>query len=64
MGYNLNNSKVHFDKWLDYISPWNSSMVQRERVVWVSLEEVPLQVWHEKLFMSLGNSLGNFFQDG
>ena len=49
----LKGSKV--SGWFDYICPWNNSPMKREVVVWVCLEDVPLQVWHEKFFKSLGN---------
>ena len=34
--------------------------MKREIFVWVVLEEVILQVWHDKFFESLGNSWGHF----
>ena len=46
--------------WFDDIAPWKESTKARESFVWVLLEEVPLQVWHPKVFQSLGNSWGQF----
>ncbi|XVF36337.1 hypothetical protein REPUB_Repub19eG0049700 [Reevesia pubescens] len=43
---------------LDHIALWNFSDVQRQVAVWVNLEEVPLLVWHDDFFKSLGNSWG------
>ena len=54
----LNGAKV--SGWFDCICPWNSSPMKREVAVWVSLEDVPLLIWHEKFFTSLGNRWGSF----
>ena len=42
------------------VIPWGESVMKRETFVWVLLEEVPLQVWHNKFFESLGNRWGSF----
>ncbi|XVF31576.1 hypothetical protein REPUB_Repub17cG0002600 [Reevesia pubescens] len=57
--------KVHkdlFEVCFDLIEPWSPSSIQREIAFWVCLEEVPLQVWHEDFFRSLGDCWGTFLK--
>ena len=44
--------------WFADLRPCCSSRMMREATLWVTLEEIPLQVWHEKFFAFLGNSWG------
>ncbi|XVE94526.1 hypothetical protein REPUB_Repub02eG0016300 [Reevesia pubescens] len=54
--------KVILDKLLDCHNPWNHSLVQREIAYWVTLEEVPIHIWHINFFKSLGDSWGSFIR--
>ncbi|XWS18638.1 hypothetical protein CRYUN_Cryun32bG0062000 [Craigia yunnanensis] len=58
MAEQLNNDKMK--TWFYGLYPWGCSTRKKGTTVWVMLEEVPLQVWHEKFFASLGNSRGHF----
>ncbi|XVF28223.1 hypothetical protein REPUB_Repub15cG0011000 [Reevesia pubescens] len=56
----LESNKLCSQELFQFIEPWNFSSNQREVAMWISLEEVPLVVWHEQFFQSLGNSWGIF----
>ncbi|XVF04128.1 hypothetical protein REPUB_Repub05bG0055400 [Reevesia pubescens] len=56
----LESNKLCSQELFQFIEPWNFSSNQREIAMWISLEEVPLVVWHEQFFQSLGNSWGTF----
>ncbi|XVF38857.1 hypothetical protein REPUB_Repub20aG0138200 [Reevesia pubescens] len=60
-----NQLKVHravFDKFFDDLLPWDNPSALNCIAVWVTLEGVPLQIWHERFFSSLGNSWGSFLK--
>ncbi|XVE51579.1 hypothetical protein DITRI_Ditri02bG0052800 [Diplodiscus trichospermus] len=42
------------------LAPWKNSLGHKKLAIWITLEDVPLQIWHEKFFMSIGNSWGDF----
>ncbi|XVE49755.1 hypothetical protein DITRI_Ditri01bG0106800 [Diplodiscus trichospermus] len=48
------------DNFFKVIQPWTDGSIRREYVVEVELEEMPLQLWHENFFSSLGNRRGSF----
>ena len=39
-----------FKSWFFDLVPWSESSIKRETFVWVLLEEVSLQVWHNFFF--------------
>ncbi|XVF27244.1 hypothetical protein REPUB_Repub14bG0089800 [Reevesia pubescens] len=60
-GY-LKDHRELFESHFDVIIPWYNSSFKKEIVVWIFLKDVPLQIWHEKLFRSLGNRWGSFLK--
>ncbi|OMP05529.1 hypothetical protein COLO4_08777 [Corchorus olitorius] len=44
------------------IESWELSSIQRSSLVWVTLEEVPLDLWHENFFTALCNDWGKLIK--
>ncbi|XVE63862.1 hypothetical protein DITRI_Ditri07aG0055300 [Diplodiscus trichospermus] len=56
----LNGDKGMKEQFFEVIQPWSKDFQSREYAIWVQLEEVPLHLWHENIFSSLGNRWGTF----
>ncbi|XVF51723.1 hypothetical protein PTKIN_Ptkin04bG0207700 [Pterospermum kingtungense] len=41
---------------------WNNAGAERDLAVWVNMEEVPLQLWNEQFFKSIGDCWGSFIR--
>ncbi|XVE66605.1 hypothetical protein DITRI_Ditri08aG0091900 [Diplodiscus trichospermus] len=56
----LNGESGTKEKYFEEMQPWSDNSIHREYAIWVQLEEVPLHLWHENFFSSLGNRWGSF----
>ncbi|XVF82531.1 hypothetical protein PTKIN_Ptkin16aG0057100 [Pterospermum kingtungense] len=50
------------EDYLDSCKIWNNSVAERDLAVWVNMEEVPLQLWNEQFFKSIGDCWGSFIR--
>ncbi|XVE52570.1 hypothetical protein DITRI_Ditri02bG0132100 [Diplodiscus trichospermus] len=51
----LDKAPLIAESWFEVWEEWNHSMAQREFDVWICMEEVPLQLWNEHFFKSMGD---------
>lgn len=49
-----------FSKWVTEIRPWNPTLVQTERTVWVTVKAVPIHIWYEETFKRISLLVGKF----
>ncbi|GKV32990.1 hypothetical protein SLEP1_g41549 [Rubroshorea leprosula] len=47
-------------QWFKDIKPWNSSIVAKERFVWLRCQGVPVHAWGHNFFEAIGSVWGNF----
>ncbi|XVE68886.1 hypothetical protein DITRI_Ditri09bG0105200 [Diplodiscus trichospermus] len=52
----LSSFNETFDSCFEDLRPWSQASLQREVAVRISLEEVPLHLWNEQFFRSLGDN--------
>ncbi|OMO53991.1 reverse transcriptase [Corchorus capsularis] len=60
MEFYLNNHESWFQVWFSSIKPCEGSIRCQDRLVWITLEAVPIQLWHESFFSKIGNTWGKF----
>ncbi|XVF87131.1 hypothetical protein PTKIN_Ptkin18bG0094900 [Pterospermum kingtungense] len=48
--------------WFDELQPWKAIAPYRKIDIWVSLQEVPLQLWDVSFFKTLGDKWGTFIR--
>ncbi|XVE60161.1 hypothetical protein DITRI_Ditri05aG0105600 [Diplodiscus trichospermus] len=48
--------------WFEFWEEWNHSTTQRKFDVWVSIEEVPLQLWNDHFFKTMGDRWRTFIR--
>lgn len=46
--------------WFSEVKPWDSSVVSRERFLWLKVQGVPAHAWEEVCFKTLVNLVGTF----
>ncbi|OMO54213.1 Integrase, catalytic core [Corchorus capsularis] len=57
--------KLVMDSCHDFVSeifPWESTGFKRKSIVWIQLEDVPLELWHCNFFSAFGEKWGKFLQ--
>ncbi|OMO89852.1 hypothetical protein COLO4_19561 [Corchorus olitorius] len=54
----INMVKNVCEEWIIEIAQWELFNSQPHSLVWIKLEEVPLELWHENFFFALGGSWG------
>ncbi|GKV42979.1 hypothetical protein SLEP1_g50328 [Rubroshorea leprosula] len=47
-------------QWFSEVNPWNTSMVSRERFVWLRCQGVPAHAWRPDFFAAIGAVWGKF----
>ncbi|OMO55083.1 hypothetical protein CCACVL1_27414 [Corchorus capsularis] len=60
MDFYINEHESWFSVWFSSIKPCVGSVSCDERMIWIILEAVPLQLWHDSFFTEIGNLWGSF----
>ncbi|XVF77530.1 hypothetical protein PTKIN_Ptkin14bG0052100 [Pterospermum kingtungense] len=56
----LKNYSSVYDFWFVEVKQWCKSCLIRKILIWIKLEEVPLQLWDVEFFKALGDAWGEF----
>ncbi|OMO72990.1 hypothetical protein COLO4_27331 [Corchorus olitorius] len=60
MEFYLKEHESWFSTWFSSIKQCDGSLCSEDQVVWLILEAIPLQLWHDAFFMEIGNLWGSF----
>lgn len=58
----IEEEEVWWSKWFSRIKLWSPSNIADERLAWIRITGLPLQVWNQKMFERIGNKLGSFIK--
>ncbi|KAK9048467.1 hypothetical protein SSX86_032569 [Deinandra increscens subsp. villosa] len=50
--------------WFSKLIPWNGEKVKYERMVWLKISGVPIQLWDEEIFIDIGKTFGEVVYSG
>ncbi|KAI3805550.1 hypothetical protein L1987_28034 [Smallanthus sonchifolius] len=58
----LTSHKDSLMEWFKYLNPWEGKDIEFERIAWLWLSGVPIQLWDREVYDTIGNSFGTVVQ--
>lgn len=54
----LEHKKEWLDKWFNWVKPWSNESMNKNRIVWLTIVGVPIQVWYSEVFSRIAKVWG------